>query len=436
VCLAARGVETVVVDADPGKLQVFWTGEVASPEPHLKEMLQEHRLKLSATPHCASAISRTDITFVAVPTPITSEGRFSLSHVMDAVCEIGTALREKAGYHVVVIVSTVMPGAMANEVAPALEAASGKRCGRDIGLCYSPGFVALGSVIRDLLQPDFVLVGASDERAGSLLAELYGRLCGPHVPIARTDFVNAEIAKLAINGYLTTKISFANMLARLCERIPGADVDRVTGVMGLDSRIGSKYLKGAVAFGGPCFPRDSTALASLSRSASVSTDLPDATDAVNCQQRPWLAALVRRHLPAGGRAGVLGLAYKPDTEVVEHSPGMSLITDLVASRVPVIAYDPAGMHEAIRTLSQAFGTAAHAAVAFASSALACIQHADVVVVTTPWEEFRAISASDWNAIRKPLTVIDCWRVLPHLADQPHVEYVPIGTHRQRAAQVV
>jgi UDPglucose 6-dehydrogenase len=179
--------------------------------------------------------------------------------------KIGKALARKNSYHLVVLSSTVMPGAT-EKIRQMLEQTSGKRCGEEFGFCYNPEFIALGSVIRDMLNPDMLLIGESDERAGQILAGIYGNVCKSKPVVARMNFVNAELTKLSVNTYVTTKISYANMLAEICEKLPGADADVVTSALGLDSRIGRKYLKGALGYGGPCFPRDNVAFAALARS--------------------------------------------------------------------------------------------------------------------------------------------------------------------------
>ena len=176
---------------------------------------------------------------------------------------IGEALRTKSGYHLVVVTSTVMPGSTGGELQKALEHASGRKVGPELGLCYNPEFIALGSVVRDMLHPDLILIGESDAKAGQMLAELYMRSTNNSPPIYRMNFVNAELSKISINTYVTTKISYANMLAELCDHLDGADAEVVAKTIGDDSRIGRKYLTGAIGYGGPCFPRDNRAFAAL-----------------------------------------------------------------------------------------------------------------------------------------------------------------------------
>ena len=163
----------------------------------------------------------------------------------------------------------------------ALERHAGRQVGPSLGLCYNPEFIALGSVVRDMLRPDMILIGESDTTAGDILERLYDAACENRPAVQRMNFVNAELTKLAINTFVTTKISYANMLADICERLAGADVDVVTRAVGSDSRIGARYLKGAIGYGGPCFPRDNVAFSALARSLGAQAQLAETTDAIN-----------------------------------------------------------------------------------------------------------------------------------------------------------
>ena len=183
---------------------------------------------------------------VIVPTPSGADGTFSTEFVLDACDSIGAGIAEKGSYHLVVLASTVMPGSTEGEIRSRLESVSGKTCGADFGLCYAPSFVALGSVVQDFLNPDYVLIGESDVKSGDLLEDLYKRVCQNDPPVVRMNFVNAELTKLATNTFVSTKITFGNMLAQFCESLPGANVDIVTNALGQDSRIGSTYLNGGL----------------------------------------------------------------------------------------------------------------------------------------------------------------------------------------------
>jgi UDPglucose 6-dehydrogenase len=175
-----------------------------------------------------------------------------------------------------------------------------------------------------MLNPDMILIGESDERSGAILEKFYQGVCESNPRIKRMNFVNAELTKLSVNTFVTTRISYANMLAQVCETIPGADVDVVTSAIGCDTRIGQKYLKGALGYGGPCFPRDNVAFSALARTNGAPALLAEATDQLNRRQVPRLGAMILAKLPEGGTAGVLGLSYKPDTGVIEESQGVAL----------------------------------------------------------------------------------------------------------------
>lgn len=419
-CLAAKGNRVIGVDVNERFVQLINEGNPPVFEPGLAEMLAKTEGRLSATTDMETAIAQTDLTFMIVPTPSESNGAFSLKYALAAAKTIGKALKGKDRFHVVVLTSTVMPGDTGGEMLPTLEKYSGKRCGEDFGLCYSPEFIALGSVIRDMLHPDFILIGESDPRSGDMLSQVFRSFCNNTPPIRRMAFVNAELAKLAVNTFVTTKISYANMLAEICENLDGGDVDAVTSAIGMDTRIGSKYLKAAMGYGGPCFPRDNVALASLASRLGVLAALPQATDRINLWQVTRLQKIVKTHLPPGGAVGVLGLAYKPKTNVVERAQGLELAQKLAADQVPVVVYDPSPMDTARDILKDS--------VTFASSASECAQQVDVLVVTTPCEEFKAIDPACLK--RKAgyeVTVIDCWRYLDREQVSSMCQYVALGT---------
>lgn len=417
--LASKGYVVTGVDVDERSVRLINEGKAPVYEPGLEALIQASRERLSATRDYNCAIANTDTTFIIVPTPSDENGAFSLRYVLAAAEGIGRALSHKNAYHLVVLTSTVMPGATGGELLPALEAHSGKRCGEDFGLCYNPEFIALGSVIHDMLNPDFVLIGESDPRAGDMLAGIYQSLCDNNPPIARMNFINAELTKLALNTFVTTKISYANMLAEVCERLPGADVDVVTSALGLDSRIGRKYLKGAIGYGGPCFPRDNLAFIHLARRLGVQALLAEATDRLNRMQVLRLAEIVLSRLPPGGRVGILGLSYKPNTDIIEESQGVELARYLLDRGIPVVLYDPAAMGNARSVLGQG--------ATFAPSAEECVRQADVVVLTTPWEELKAIVPSQLNYTNGRPVLVDCWRILDRRQYEPMADYVALGT---------
>jgi UDPglucose 6-dehydrogenase len=416
--MASKGHTVIGVDVNPAYVDAIQQGRAPVNETGLAGLIAANREKLSATANYEDALLASDTTFIIVPTPSESDGTFSMRFVLSAAERVGAALRRKAAWHLVVLSSTVMPGSTGGQLLPVLEAHSGKRCGEGFGLCYNPEFIALGSVIQDMLHPDMILIGESDSRSGDLLESLYRGVCESAPRIQRMNFVNAEITKLSVNTFVTTKISYANMLAQVCETIPGADADVVTAAIGCDSRIGRKYLKGALGYGGPCFPRDNLAFSALARGNGVPALLAEATDQLNRQQVPRLAALILSRVPRGGTVGVLGLSYKPDTEIVEESQGVDLARYLLAEGLRLVVYDPAAMENA---RSRLMGD-----VAFAASAAECARQADVLAITTPWDEFRALDPADLKTGDGRTTIVDCWRILPRLKFEEFSEYLALG----------
>ena len=415
--MAHKGHSVLGVDINAGYVAAIQEGKPPVQEPGLAEMIRANRERLTATMDYTEAVLATDATFIIVPTPSDADGTFSLRYVLAAAEKIGEALRQKKEWHLVVLSSTVMPGSTGGCLLPALEAASGKKCGADFGLCYNPEFIALGSVIRDMLNPDMILIGESDERSGEILAGLYKCVCESNPHIQRMNYVNAELTKLSVNTFVTTKISYANMLAQVCETLPGADVDIVTSAIGCDTRIGTRYLKGALGYGGPCFPRDNVAFSALARANGVPALLAEATDQMNRRQVPRLAEMVLSRLPERGIAGILGLSYKPDTDVIEESQGIGLATELYSRGAQVVVYDPAAMENANRVLG--------GRVTFAGSAAECVRASDVLAIVTPWPEFQKISAADLKS--GDVTIIDCWRVLDPACFP--VEYRKLGVNQ-------
>jgi UDPglucose 6-dehydrogenase len=420
--MAHKGHMVVGVDVNADYVAAIQQGHAPLRETGLEEMIQANRERLSATTDYQQAVLATDATFIIVPTPSDPDGTFSLRNVMLAAEKIGAALRKKQGWHLVVLSSTVMPGSTGGKLLPALEAHSGKKCGAGFGLCYNPEFIALGSVIRDMLNPDMILIGESDERSGEILERLYTGVCDSNPHIRRMNHVNAELTKISVNTFVTTKISYANMLAQVCETLPGADVDVVTSAIGCDSRIGQKYLKGALGYGGPCFPRDNLAFSALARANGVQPILAEATHQLNQSQAPRLAKWILARLPEGGTVGVMGLSYKPNTEVIEESQGLALAKHLLSVGVPVVVYDPAAMENAQPQLA--------GKVTFATSAADCARQADVLAITTPWAEFRDISPKDF---KRHGTVLDCWRLLDKDAVGAVAEYVALGLGAEEGA---
>lgn len=398
--LASKGHNVIGVDLNAYFVDALNAGRAPVIEPQLQELIDQSKGRLRATRDYEDAVPKTDISFIIVPTPSDENGVFTNRFVLDAVRAIGAALKTTDRYHVVNITSTVMPGSTEGEIRQALEESSGRTVGKDVGLTYNPEFIALGSVVRNMLYPDMILLGESDPRAGDVLEAVYKISTNNNPPIQRMNLVNAEITKISVNTYVTTKISFANMLAEICEGLAGADVQVVTQALGKDTRIGGKYLQGALGFGGPCFPRDNIAFGKMAERVGARADIALAGEAINKHQIERITKLVRKNLDASREVAVLGMSYKPDTPVVEESQGVMIAHDLAASGVSVVVYDPLAMEGARWALKDN--------VRYAQTLDDAIGNASTIVIATPSKEYADAAAK----LRRPgVTVIDCWRVL-------------------------
>lgn len=401
--LASKGHHVIGVDLNTVFVEKINAGLAPVEESGLQELITQFRKRLRATTSYDEAIFHSDVTFVIVPTPSGPDGLFSNAYLIEALEQIGRALTKKSSYHLVVITSTVTPGSTAGELKDVLERASSRQVGELLGLCYNPEFIALGSVVKNMLFPDMLLIGESDSQAGDLLESIYVSVCENKPFVRRMNLINAEIAKIAVNTFITTKISYANMLSDICDRLPGADVDVVTGAVGLDSRIGAKSLKGAVAFGGPCFPRDNVALGALARKIGARADIAEATQMINMYQLQRLIALIEKQAETD-RIGILGLSYKPGTYVVEESQGIQLANQLVRQGYRVAVYDPKALQEAQGHLDPSIHSA--------SSVRECVELSDTIVIMTPWPEFAQELTGDLLCqIPVAKVIIDCWRIL-------------------------
>lgn len=424
---ASRGKNVIGVDVNQKSIELVNQGKAPVQETDLDKYISENKERIRATLSHEDAILNSDMSFVIVPTPSDEKGSFSLQYAAWAFKEIGKALKKKNGYHNVVMTSTVLPGATRYGLLPILEQESGKKAGEDFGLCYSPEFIALGSIIRDFLHPDFNLIGEFDEKCGSQLEDFYSQIVLNNAPSKRMSLENGELTKISVNTYVTTKITFANMLADLCERIPGGDVDVVTDALGTDLRIGRRYLTGALGYGGPCFPRDNVALSYMARVLDTSADIAETTDHLNRSMAERITNRLRPLIEKGQTVAILGLAYKPSSHVVEESQSLFLAKTLSQAGARVVAYDPLANESA--------GAELKGTILILKSAKECLEQADIVLITTADDEFKELSADDFSQNGKKVLVYDFWRVLKNeLENQENIEYIKFGCSQNDESQ--
>ncbi|MCS6874625.1 MAG: nucleotide sugar dehydrogenase [Pyrinomonadaceae bacterium] len=417
-CFAHRGFKVIGVDISHKVVDAINNASAPVQETGLNEMIKANRDRLKATLSHEEAVLNSDISFVIVPTPSDERGAFSLQYVSWAYKEIGRALAKKKNYHNVVLTSTVLPGSTRQVLIPILEKESGKKAGKDFGVCYSPEFIALGSVIENFLNPDFTLIGELDERSGSELEKLYAMVVENKAPSARMSIEMAELTKIAVNTFVTTKITFANMLAEICENIPGGDVDVVTRALGLDSRIGHKYLKGGLGYGGPCFPRDNIALSFIAKQLGVQAKLAEVTDSMNRSIPNRVTEKLKEILRPNSTVAILGLAYKPFSHVTEESQSLYIAEALSKAGYRVIGYDPLAGEMALQEL--------HGHIVVLDNLKECLNQAEAVLIATPHPEFEKLEAEDFKNQYRKVTVIDFWRMMKKLENEDHINYIAFG----------
>lgn len=395
--LAQRGFDVLGVDIDSEKVRRVNEGLAPVEEPLLDQTIQDGKGRLRATTNASEAV-HTDVSFFIPPSPSLPDGSFSNEFLLKAmqpaaraVCEAG-----KKG-HLFVCSSTTTPGAMDSVLIPMLEKETGWKCGQDFGVCYNPEFIALGNVVNGLLEPDMVLIGESDPASGAALEDLYKRYNRNKPRIARMSIVSAELTKISVNSYITMKISFTNQLRMIAERMPGADIHAVLEAIGSDSRIGNKYLRAGVSYGGPCFPRDNRLLAFAARQVGLKAPLAEASDDVNERTKTDLLEKVKSLASKGETIAVLGLSYKPDTYITEESAGLFLAQKLQREGYNVLAHDfganpsnSPSLHE-FKMLKN-------------PEELTWREEVKVVVLCCPWPQYRRL------AFHRNSTVITPWKI--------------------------
>jgi len=403
-CFAAKGHRVAAYDINPETRDALKERRNPITETGLDDFLAEAWLHLVIADQIETVVDRSDVTLIIVPTPSLADGRFSNEYVEAVLRMLSPALKQKTGFHIVTVVSTVMPGTCSQHFIPLLEELTGKRCGVDFGLAYNPEFIALGSVIRDFLNPDMVLIGASDERSAAFLNELYATTCDNRPAIRTMSLINAEITKLSLNCFLTMKISFANELASICEKTKGADIDVIAAAIGSDSRIGSKYLKAGLGFGGPCFPRDNLAFQNFANFVGRPYRIGPAVMEINDDVVQRLLETVKTAAPPSSRIAILGLAYKPGTPVVEQSQPVILANELIGQGFRIAVHDPQALPSARDILDSRIDCC--------SDPYDCVKSARVILLMIPWPEYMALDLKRISDLAAPDAVlIDCWRAL-------------------------
>jgi UDPglucose 6-dehydrogenase len=377
-CFAKLGHSVICVDIDPDKVQKINKSISPIYEQGLTSLLATYKNNITATNDTNSAIVNTDITFLCVGTPSMKNGSIDLSYLKEATKQIATILKNKKTWHLIVIKSTVLPGTTQQIVLPLLEQYSGKKAGTDFGLAMNPEFLKEGVAIQDFLQPDRIVFGFYDERSRTTLQELYNNFT---CPLVETSLSAAEMIKYASNTFLATKISFINEIGNLCKKL-GIDTYEVATGMGLDSRIGRPFLDSGIGWGGSCFPKDVDALIAWAKEIKEPTRIIERVKEVNTDQPLRLITILQKHIPIlkGKTIGILGLAFKPDTDDIRDSRAIPIVKELLRNGAHIKAYDPQAMDN-FKTL---FPTIEYCNIA------TDVLSSDAILITTKWKEFTTL----------------------------------------------
>jgi len=379
VCFSDFGHDVVCVDKDPGKIDRLRMGEVPIFEPGLQDLMAKNVAagRLTFSLDLAEAVDGADAVFIAVGTPTRrGDGHADLRYVMAAAEEIGHAM---TGYTVVVTKSTVPVGTN-RKVADAIRAANPQA---EFDIASNPEFLREGAAIDDFMRPDRVVVGIETARAKKVLTDIYRPLFLRDFPIVFTGLESAEMIKYAANAFLATKITFINEIAALCERV-GADIKSVAKGIGLDGRIGNKFLHAGPGYGGSCFPKDTKALARIGQEHAVPMQIVETVIKVNDQVKSRMLDKIVDLLDGtvnGKTVGILGVTFKPNTDDMRDAPSLTIVPSLVGQGAKVRVMDPQGRHE---------GEALLPHVRWVENAYHAAQGADVLVILTEWNEFRAL----------------------------------------------
>jgi UDPglucose 6-dehydrogenase len=414
-CFAEFGVDVACVDVDEQKIERLLNGVMPIYEPGLEHLVAKNSQagRLRFTTDVRQAVEQALVIFLAVGTPPLPDGSPDLSHVESAAAAIADYMN---GYKVVVTKSTV-PIGTGEHIRTLIN--ERKKTRANFGVVSNPEFLREGAAINDFMRPDRVVIGSRDEEAIAIMKDLYRPLYLIEAPFVITSLEAAELTKYAANAFLATKVSFINEIANLCDKI-GCDVHDVARGIGMDKRIGSKFLHPGPGFGGSCFPKDTRALSTVARKFDSESLIVDAVIEVNRRQAKAMLSKIRNLVGnfEGKNIAVLGLAFKPETDDMRDAPSIGIIRHLIESGAKVRAYDPVAKDEAIKILPE---------VSYADDEYTAVESADALVVITEWNQFRALDMRRVRDLMKTPKVADLRNIYePEDMREMGFEYVGVG----------
>ena len=416
-CFADFGINVTCVDKDTEKIETLNSGEIPFFEPGLKEMVNKNHAegRLTFTTDLVEPIKRSLVIFIAVGTPSREDGSVDLSYIEEVA---GAVAKNLNGYKVVVTKSTV-PVGTGRLIAGIISEHNGDKELFDVA--SNPEFLREGSALEDFMRPNRVVIGVTSPQAAAILKDLYSPLYLIETPFVITGLETAELIKYAANAFLATKISFINEIANLCESV-GADVHTVARAMGLDGRIGRKFLHPGPGFGGSCLPKDTLAIDRIAKDKGYEFKIIEAVIEVNRRQKKLMAGKVKKAVGgslSGKVIGVLGLTFKPNTDDIRESPAIDIVRELIGEGALIKAYDPVGMENAKKVLPEG--------VTYSKDSYGAAEGADALVIITEWNQFRKLDMERIKGLMKSPRLVDLRNVYgPEEMRKLGIEYSSVG----------
>ena len=427
-CFSDFGHQVICVDKDASKIEALQNGQIPIYEPGLEKLVAENVAagRLSFTTELKDAVPEADAVFIAVGTPSRrGDGFADLSYVYAAAEELAALLKD----HTVIVTKSTVPVGTGAEVEEIIRLArKDLTAGQDFSVVSNPEFLREGAAIEDFKRPDRVVVGAEDEAAREVMRELYRPLYLNETPIVFTNRVTSELIKYAANAFLATKITFINEMADLCEKV-GANVQEVAKGIGLDGRIGAKFLHAGPGYGGSCFPKDTLALVRTAQQFEAPTRIVEAVVGINDDRKKAMATRVKKAVGgdlSGKTVAVLGLTFKPNTDDMRDSPSLDIIPALIEGGATIRAHDPAGMEEAEKHFKDT--------IMYCDGPYHALESADVALIITEWDEYRALDLQRLKELLTAPVIVDLRNIYrPDDMASRGFDYHSIGRPYQPAA---
>jgi UDPglucose 6-dehydrogenase len=427
-CFAQKQIGVLASTHNKKKAEMINNGVAPFYEEGLEEIMKDVKETnpdlLKCTLNQEKAVLDTDISMITQGTPMREDKSIKLDYIESTAKEIGQALKNKDSYHLIVVRSTVVPGTTRNLVGRIITEISGKKPGKDFGLCMQPEFLAEGRSIEDTLHPDRIVIGEFDEKSGNMLEEFYQYFYGDHLencPILRMNLESAELVKYGNNCLLATKISYANEFANFAELVPNVDVVQVMKGVGLDYRLNHRFLGAGVGFGGSCFPKDVNAIKAWAETKGYNPRLLDAVLNINDDQAIHTVDLTEELVGnlKGKRIALLGLAFKPGTDDMRQAPSIRIVKELKKRNVgEIISYDP----EAKETAREVFGED----IKYANTTQEALKDSDCAILVTDWDEFKSLTPEIFKENLKSPNLVDGRRIFPFNEFSTKLNFRAIG----------